>query len=256
MTAPSVTDYYDEGALSTVFYDLLAEFDPSIRGDIEIYAALSEGRRSVLELGCGSGRVSQALAHRGLTVTGVDLAPAMLDKARQRRRQAPEAVARRLRYRLGDMAALDLPERFDLVLAPYFALAHLDLEAQQRCLDGLARRLAPDGLAVLHLPVAARLAEPPQLPLDQPVVSITFDAEGRQLRLYVAERGFDPATGRFDQTIAYVVVDAAGAELRRSLERMVYFAADTVAMAGSAGLTLVRPPQRLGEFGEMLVFAA
>lgn len=256
MIAPAPIDYYGEGALSTVFYDLLAQLDPSIQGDIDIYAALVEGRGTVLELGCGSGRVSQALAERGLTVTGVDLAPAMLNKAKHRRRQASPAVARRLRYRLADMAALDLPDRFDLVLAPYFGLAHLDLPAQQRCFTVIARHLAPDGLAVLHLPVAARMAEPLKTPADQPVVSITFDAQGRQIRLYVADRRFDPVTGRFDQTIAYVVVDAAGAELRRSLERMVYFTGDAVAMAAAAGLSLRRPLQPLGEFGEILVFAA
>jgi SAM-dependent methyltransferase len=254
MSAP-VIDYYGEGALSTVFYDLLSQFDPSIQGDLDVYAALAEGRRTVLELGCGSGRIAQALAERGLAVTGVDLAPAMLDKAKQRRRAAPQAVARRLRYRLGDMAALDLGDRFDLVVAPYFGLAHLELEAQARAFGVMARHLAEGGLAALHLPVAARMAEAPP-PTDQPVVSITFDPQGRQLRLYVAERRFDPGSGRFDQTIAYVVVDAEGAELRRSLERMVYFVGDSVGMAAAAGLILDRTPEPLNEFGDLFVFRA
>jgi SAM-dependent methyltransferase len=252
MTGP-VIDYYGAGALSTVFYDLLSQFDPSVQGDLDLYAGLAEGRRSVLELGCGSGRIAQALAERGLAVTGVDLAPAMLDKARDRRRAAPDAVARRLRYRRADMAALALDERFDLVTAPYFSLAHLPLEAQARCFGVIARHLAPGGLAALHLPVASRMAEAPPPP-DQPVVAITFDAQGRQLRLHVVERRFDAVAGRFDQTIAYVVVDAEGAELRRSLERMVYFAGDTRAMAEAAGLRLDRPPAPFNEFGELFVF--
>lgn len=256
MPAPGVVDYYAEGALSTVFYDLLSAFDPSVQGDLEIYAGLAEGRRSVLELGCGSGRIAQALAERGLAVTGVDLAPAMLDKAKQRRRTAPEAVTRRLRYRRGDMAMLDLGERFDLVIAPYFGLAHLPQAAQARAYGVIARHLAPGGLAALHLPVAARMAAPPAIPLDQPVISITFDAEGRQLRLYIHHRDFDAAAGRLDQTMAYVVVDAEGRELRRSLERMVYFIADPVAAAAAAGLTLDRPPSGLNEFGDLHVFRA
>ena len=256
MSAPPVIDYYAEGALSTVFYDLLSAFDPSVQGDLDLYADLAQGRRSVLELGCGSGRIAQALAERGLAVTGVDLAPAMLDKAKQRRRQAAEAVARRLRYRRGDMGALALGERFDLVIAPYFGLAHLPQEAQARAYGVIAGHLAPGGLAALHLPVAARMAEPPLLPPDQPVVSITFDAEGRQLRLYIHERQFDAAGGRLDQTMAYVVVDAEGRELRRSLERMVYFIADPLALAGAAGLTLDRPAAPLNEFGDLYVFRA
>ena len=253
MSLVPVIDYYGEGALSTVFYDLLSQFDPSIQGDLDLYAALAEGRRSVLELGCGSGRIAQALAERGLLVTGVDLAPAMLDKAKQRRRSGPEPVARRIRYRLGDMAALALDDRFELVIAPYFGLSHLPLDAQARAFGVMARHLAEGGLVALHLPVAAKMAEPAP-PADQPVVSITFDEQGRQLRLYVAGRSFDAASGRFDQTIAYVVVDAAGVELRRSLERMVYFTGDILAMAGAAGLTLDRPPAPLNEFGDLFVF--
>ncbi len=253
MTGAAITDYYGQDALSTVFYDLLSQFDPSIQGDLDFYAVLAEGRRSVLELGCGSGRIAQALAERGLVVTGVDLAPAMLEKAKQRRRAAPEAAACRLRYRLGDMAALKLDDRFDLIIAPYFGLAHLPLEAQARAFGVMQSHLAEGGLVALHLPVAAKMAEAPP-PADQPVVSITFDEQGRALHLYVAERGFDPANGRFDQTIAYVVVDAEGAELRRSLERMTYFAGDTLAMAAAAGLQQDRLPQALNEFGDLLVF--
>ena len=250
-----VVDYYAQDALSTVFYDLLSRFDPSIQGDLDVYAGLADGRRTVLELGCGSGRIAHALAERGLLVTGVDLAPAMLDRAKARRRAAPEAVAARLRYRLGDMSRIELGTAFDLILAPYFGLAHLPPEAQARALGVMARHLAPGGLAVLHLPVAARMAEAPQPP-DQPVVSITFDAEGRRLQLFIAERRFDPASGRFDQTIAYVVTDAVGQTLRRSLERMVYFTGDTLGMAAAAGLTLDRPVAPFNEFGELFVLRA
>lgn len=252
--ASAAVDYYAEGALSTVFYDLLGQFDPSIQGDLDFYLKLAEGRRSALELGCGTGRVSQALAEAGLAVTGVDLAPAMLAQAKARRRKASAAVGQRLRYRLGNMAELSLGERFDLVISPYFSLAHLTPEDQARTFRAIAAHLGPDGIAALHLPIAERMAEPSITTPDQPVVSITFDAEGRQLRLHVMDRRFDLRTGRFDQTIDYVVVDSAGAELRRSSERMAYHAADFQGLAAAAGLVLDRPPEVLNIFGQLLVF--
>ena len=40
--------------------------------------------RTVLEPGCGAGRVLEALARRGLAVTGIDTSPAMVEIARHR----------------------------------------------------------------------------------------------------------------------------------------------------------------------------
>jgi len=57
--------------------------DAAIRGDIAFYAAL--GARSYLELGCGTGRVSHALAEMGREVVGLDLSEPMLRIARQGR---------------------------------------------------------------------------------------------------------------------------------------------------------------------------
>src|SRR5688500_2195169 len=62
------------------------------------------GVRSVLDAGCGTGRVARELARRGLDVVGVDVDPAMLETARRR---APD-----LDWRLGDLASIDLGRTF------------------------------------------------------------------------------------------------------------------------------------------------
>lgn len=40
--------------------------------------------KSILDVGCGTGRHSVELAHRGYTITGIDLSQAQLDKAAQK----------------------------------------------------------------------------------------------------------------------------------------------------------------------------
>jgi SAM-dependent methyltransferase len=70
-------------------YDLDLAEDP---GDIDLYLALA-GRTGgpIVELACGSGRVAIPIAAAGHEVTGVDLDPAMLVRARCGVRRGPKA---------------------------------------------------------------------------------------------------------------------------------------------------------------------
>jgi SAM-dependent methyltransferase len=70
-----LADWYDE------------EFQPApLEGDAwKVVAPLiGEGRGAILDLGCGTGVYSAALAERGWNVTGVDLSEDMLRRARER----------------------------------------------------------------------------------------------------------------------------------------------------------------------------
>src|SRR5713226_6479144 len=50
----------------------------------------------VLELGCGTGRVSRPLARAGVDLVGVDRSAAMLDRARRRAIRIPHPASRRI----------------------------------------------------------------------------------------------------------------------------------------------------------------
>jgi SAM-dependent methyltransferase len=75
-------------------------------GEADFVEAL--GPRSVLDAGCGTGRVAIELARRGIEVVGVDLDPDMIDRARGK---APA-----VRFEVGDLATFDLGRRFDVVV--------------------------------------------------------------------------------------------------------------------------------------------
>src|SRR4029453_9066349 len=88
-------------------------------------AAAADGR--VLELGCGTGRISLPLAKDGIIVTGVDRSEPMLDRPRPRAARA----ARAARLRIGRPDIRQLPfrdRRFALVMAPYGILQSLTRE--------------------------------------------------------------------------------------------------------------------------------
>ena len=114
-------------------------------GDVAFYRARCADADTVLELGCGDGRVALAIAADGPRVTGLELHRGMLDAARRARGALPARVARRIELLEGDMARFDLGRRFDRVILPYTTLYCLTPEDRQRCLACVVEHLAPDG---------------------------------------------------------------------------------------------------------------
>lgn len=77
--------------------------------------------RTVLDIACGTGNVTFALADRGYRVAGLDLSEPMLavarDKAARQHRDIPFTQA--------DMTAFSLPERYDLAVCLYDSINYL-----------------------------------------------------------------------------------------------------------------------------------
>jgi len=131
-----------------------AEYAP-FHSDATWYAARAAALGGpALELGCGTGRVLVALAAAGLTVDGLDNAPAMLARARERVARLPPALAARIGLHQADMSAFRLPGRYRVILAPLNALMHLTEDAALAgCLERVAAHLAPDGRFLFDLSV-------------------------------------------------------------------------------------------------------
>jgi SAM-dependent methyltransferase len=104
--------------------DLVAHYDPA----------------SVLDAGCGTGRVAIELARRGIEVTGVDADPSMLATARR--------LAPRLRFEQHDLADLDLGERFDVVVMAGNVPLFTPPGTTGAVVAGCARHLAATGVLV------------------------------------------------------------------------------------------------------------
>ena len=103
--------------------------------------------RSVLDAGCGTGRVAIELARRGVSVVGVDLDAEMLAAAREK---SPE-----LDWRRGDLSRLDLGETFDLVLAAGNVMIFLAAGTERAAVECLAAHLDVGGHLVVGFQVRA-----------------------------------------------------------------------------------------------------
>ncbi|MBF8291116.1 MAG: Class SAM-dependent methyltransferase [Chloroflexi bacterium] len=140
----------DASAALARLYDLDLSADP---GDVDLYLALAARTDGpVVELAVGSGRVAVPLAEAGYEVTGIDLDPAMLARARIRATTAGLAVARRVRLIEGDLLTTrpDGSGEFGLaILALNSILVLGGHDVQRRAIAVLADLLAPGGIAVV-----------------------------------------------------------------------------------------------------------
>ena len=97
-----------------------------VAADIQFYLTTILTNDSVLEVGCGTGRVALALAERGNAVTGIDLSEPMLD-AFKAKLSANPSIARSITLHAMDMRTFDLSRIFDWIIFPFRAFQALTL---------------------------------------------------------------------------------------------------------------------------------
>lgn len=119
--------YEGAGSIFVEAYDAFYQPDlPQIAGDIAFYSDLA--RRSagaVLEVACGTGRVTLPLAEAGLNITGVDCSEGMLSLARRKAARLPKEAQGRLTLIHQDMTTLQLDQHFSFNFVPFRSFQHL-----------------------------------------------------------------------------------------------------------------------------------
>jgi SAM-dependent methyltransferase len=148
-------------------WEELAAEGQNIHGEADFVFSLEPG--SVLDAGCGTGRVAIELARRGVDVVGVDLDPDMLARARVK---GPE-----LAWVQGDLADVDLDRRFDVVVLAGNVMIYLRPGTEAAVVANLARHLEPGGALV-----AGFALEPGRYDLA------SYDAHAAAAGLTLAER--------------------------------------------------------------------
>jgi SAM-dependent methyltransferase len=120
--------------------------------DVAFYVGLTRSLKpkSVLELACGTGRITVPLAEEGarsgFSVVGLDSEAHMLKQARDKAAHISAAARKRLKLVNGDMRKWHGPEPFDLIVVPCASITHLlDLQDQLDVWSRAFQNLAPGG---------------------------------------------------------------------------------------------------------------
>jgi 2-polyprenyl-3-methyl-5-hydroxy-6-metoxy-1,4-benzoquinol methylase len=119
-------------------FDALADRGADVHGEATLVRSLAP--RSVLDAGCGTGRVAIELARHGIAVVGVDIDASMIAEAR---RLAPELL-----WVQADLATLEMGRQFDVVVLAGNVPLFCTVTTRSTLITACATHVAPGGSMV------------------------------------------------------------------------------------------------------------
>lgn len=185
----------------------------------------------VLDVGCGTGRLTRAIAAAGLAVTGLDLSPYMLARAQSLSEDLD------VEWVLGDVRGMRLGRKFRLILMTSHAFQHLLTDQDQRNFFERAREhLVEDGYLAFE---TRNFAAKSYGHTAEPTLWQSFqDPQDRWIDVLVGGQ-YDPASG-IEQLVFETVVRETG-ERERSTDTLRYVSAEQLhSMLRLSGFSVVQ----------------
>jgi SAM-dependent methyltransferase len=200
-----IADYYDSAPMVT-----------QRTQDVAFYiSAAKKYGDPVLELGCGTGRITVAIAEAGYRIVGLDISQKMLERAAEKRGRLQREARERLHLVQGDMTRFELGEQFLTVAIPFRPFQHLlETEQQMGCLNSVRKHLAPGG----HLILDFFQTDPERMhdPMFEKEALLTeYDLpDGRHVALLERVAAFHRALQQNDVEMIFAVTHPGGRQER------------------------------------------
>lgn len=231
--------YYDP--IVSSLYDFVPLY--ASRADVAFY--VDEARAaggSVLEVGCGTGRVLIPTALAGVAVDGLDESTEMLGQCAAKLERETAGVRERVHLHQSDARSFDLGKTFALVTAPFRVMQHqITIDDQLRFLASVRRHLRPGGRFVFDVfnpsfaaLVAADGAEREDVPDTTLGDGRSFRRTGRVKRVRFVEQVSEVE-------LIYYVKHAPDAEPQRAIQSFDmrwYLRDEVVHLLARAGFTV------------------
>jgi SAM-dependent methyltransferase len=213
--------FYTDDGLNVETYDARTGGFP---GEIEWWVRHARASGGpVLELACGTGRVTWPIARAGVAIVGLDIAAGMLRTAEAKRDREPREVSERVRFVRSDMTDFSLGEAFALTIIPFRAFqALLTPAAQRSSLACIRRHLGPSGRLIIDI-FDPRLdwvlpdRTEPGLP-DRP--SVKHPVSGNTVTVEVLTRANNPLSQTLRELWRFSERTSSGTVVRREEEAL------------------------------------
>jgi SAM-dependent methyltransferase len=229
-----------------LFAETVRQYPGQTAPEIEFilsHANLPPGGK-VLDVPCGAGRHSFALAEKGFAVTGVDGSDDLIEGVKRERTERGPQV----NFQRRDMRDLPWPSQFDAAICFGNSFAYLGDEGDAAFLAAVARALKQGGRFVLETHLAAESVFFTRIPRGWfPFGDL----------LFLMETAYDPPLGRLTST--YTVVQGAE-RVKKAATYRIYLYRELMAMFANAGFSeihtfgsLTGEPFQLGSNGLWVV---
>ncbi len=127
------------------YYDCINDFDFDV--DFFIDFAQKQGG-NVLELACGTGRLTIPLAKEGVKITGIDNAEEMIALAEEKATK----LGLNVDFHLKDLLDFDLNEKFNFIFCVHNSFSHIDgFENVKQFFSNVSEHLEDDGTFILQV---------------------------------------------------------------------------------------------------------
>ncbi len=178
----------------------------------------------VLDVPCAEGRLAEALAHKGISVTGLDLSKRALDSASSARWQSTTYVAPK--YVQGDMRHMQFNQDFDGAFCMGNSFGYFDRDDTFAFLQGISRALKPGAGFLLETALAA-----------ETLFSVGGTHEWVEVDgvFMLMNSNYDPRTSRLDSR--FVFISGALSE-EHSTQHYIYTAGEICRMCEQAGMQI------------------
>jgi SAM-dependent methyltransferase len=194
----------------------------------------------VLEVACGTGRITLPIGRAGIDITGLDISRPMLDRARRK----AEAERLALTWWERDCRHIDADRSFSLIFSATNAMQHLhDFDSVNAFLSSAKRALRPGGTLILDVfnPNVAKLARTAATRYHHKSI---VDATGSELRVEAATQ-YDAASQILGFTLFYL---CDGKVIRtKKVSMRCFFPEELMALCRFNGLEVGR---RCGNYDE------
>jgi SAM-dependent methyltransferase len=155
---------------------------PLDRQLLDRFAARMRDFGPVCDMGCGPGHIARYLQDHGVEVCGVDLSPAMVERAR--------CLTPGVEFRQGDMMTLDVSDGAWAGVVAFYSIIHIPRSDMAQALGELSRVLRPGGILLLAFHIGDD-----SIHLDewwgQKVCVDFFFFRPDEMATYLREAGFD-----------------------------------------------------------------
>lgn len=133
---------------TAMFYDKENDFEH----DIGFYKSFINNSTDVLEIGCGTGRITLSLAQICNSITGIDLSDSMLDIFEKKFKCLDISIRNKIKFLKRDMIDFNLDQKFDVIILPNIVFqALIKDETRIKCLQCVSKHMKHDSIIIIDM---------------------------------------------------------------------------------------------------------